>query len=330
MSTQAIAPAPQQSKLLEVMASQQMLDAVSYKNVLLKTVFPQDKQVSMEQLASFCAVAHQYQLNPLTKEIYAFPAKTGGIIPIVSVDGWITIVQRHPQYDGHAFVHEWKDGRIGGELVSITCQIRRKDRQYPIENTEFMDECRRDTEPWRKWPSRMLRHKAFIQCARYAFGLSGIYDEDEAERIIAAEINVTPTAAKIQMPQRLQASSAPVVMQSAPAEVVEISAVVEPEPEPEETVEGEKDGERRVFPGLTDMFVDKTTEEPPLEPAPKGEPVIGRGRAQRIYTILNKHRKHTEEELQKKYLKPLNLAHLSDLPVVLHDEVVAWAEGGHE
>ncbi|MCL6229905.1 recombinase RecT [Bartonella bilalgolemii] len=29
----------------------------------------------------------------------------------------------------------------------------------------------------------MLRHKAVIQCARYAFGFSGIYDEDEAERI---------------------------------------------------------------------------------------------------------------------------------------------------
>ena len=32
----------------------------------------------------------------------------------------------------------------------------------------------------------MLRHKALIQCARYAFGLSGIVDPDEAERIIAA------------------------------------------------------------------------------------------------------------------------------------------------
>ena len=29
----------------------------------------------------------------------------------------------------------------------------------------------------------MLRHKALIQCARVAFGFSGIYDEDEARRI---------------------------------------------------------------------------------------------------------------------------------------------------
>jgi hypothetical protein len=41
----------------------------------------------------------------------------------------------------------------------------------------------RDTEPWKKWPVRMLRWKAYIQCARVTFGLSGIYDSDEAARI---------------------------------------------------------------------------------------------------------------------------------------------------
>ncbi|EIP6782236.1 hypothetical protein LTE40_000211, partial [Escherichia coli] len=29
-----------------------------------------------------------------------------------------------------------------------------------------------------------LRHKAMIQCARLAFGFAGIYDKDEAERIV--------------------------------------------------------------------------------------------------------------------------------------------------
>ncbi|MCO2532685.1 phage recombination protein Bet, partial [Pseudomonas aeruginosa] len=37
---------------------------------------------------------------------------------------------------------------------------------------------------------RMLRHKAMIQCARLAFGFAGIYDQDEAERIV--ERDVTP------------------------------------------------------------------------------------------------------------------------------------------
>jgi hypothetical protein len=37
----------------------------------------------------------------------------------------------------------------------------------------------------------MLRHKAMIQCARLAFGFAGIFDQDEAERIV--ERDITPT-----------------------------------------------------------------------------------------------------------------------------------------
>jgi len=69
-----------------------------------------------------------------------------------------------------------------GNLLSITCRIFRKDRERHIEVTEYMNECRGSSEPWKKWPARMLRHKATIQAARYAFGLSGIIDPDEAER----------------------------------------------------------------------------------------------------------------------------------------------------
>jgi hypothetical protein len=47
-----------------------------------------------------------------------------------------------------------------------------------------MKECKRDVGPWKTHPKRMLRHKALIQCARLAFGFVGIYDQDEAERII--------------------------------------------------------------------------------------------------------------------------------------------------
>jgi RecT family protein len=46
-----------------------------------------------------------------------------------------------------------------------------------------MAECVRATDPWKKWPNRMLRHKAAIQCARYAFGFSGIMEPDEYERM---------------------------------------------------------------------------------------------------------------------------------------------------
>ena len=43
---------------------------------------------------------------------------------------------------------------------------------------------KRNTQPWQSHPTRMLRHKTLIQCARLAFGFAGIFDQDEAERVI--------------------------------------------------------------------------------------------------------------------------------------------------
>ena len=70
---------------------------------------------------------------------------------------------------------------------SCTCIIYRKDRSHPIKVTEWMAECKRGTGPWQSHPRRMLRHKAMIQGARLAFGYGGIYDQDEAERIVEAQ-----------------------------------------------------------------------------------------------------------------------------------------------
>lgn len=131
-------------------------------------------QVSDAQMTALLIVANQYGLNPWTKEIYAFPDKNNGIVPVVGVDGWSRIMNDHPQFDGMDFA-------IDDE--SCTCKIYRKDRSHPIQVTEYMSECKRNVGPWTTHPKRMLRHKAMIQCARLAFGFVGIYDEDEAARI---------------------------------------------------------------------------------------------------------------------------------------------------
>jgi len=130
--------------------------------------------VSNEQMMALLIVADQYGLNPWTKEIYAFPDK-GGIVPVVGVDGWARIINSHPQFDGMAFEQDSE---------SCTCTIYRKDRNHPVSVTEYMSECRRNTAPWASHPRRMLRHKAMIQCGRVAFGFAGIYDPDEADRMV--------------------------------------------------------------------------------------------------------------------------------------------------
>lgn len=135
-------------------------------------------QVSDAQMGALLIVANQYGLNPWTKEIYAFPDKNNGIVPVVGVDGWARIINEHPQFDGMEFEQD---------AESCTCIMYRKDRSRPIKVTEYMAECKRNgIGPWQSHPKRMLRHKAMIQCARLAFGFAGIHDADEAERIVEA------------------------------------------------------------------------------------------------------------------------------------------------
>ncbi|HEY7821921.1 MAG TPA: RecT family recombinase, partial [Acidimicrobiia bacterium] len=159
------------------------MEPAAFEKTLRATVVP--AQVSNEQFAAFLLVAKKYQLDPITKQIYAFPTQGGGIQPIVSIDGWMYLINSHPQFDGMEF-----EDTLGadGKIVSITCQMFRKDRGHPISVTEYMAECYRNTSTWKQWPTRMLRHKAAIQGARYAFGFSGIMEPDEAERMV----DVTP------------------------------------------------------------------------------------------------------------------------------------------
>ena len=139
------------------------------------------------QMTALCVVAQQYGLNPFTRELYAFPDRNNGIVPVVGVDGWARIINEAPQFDGMSF--EQDDDKC-------TCTIYRKDRAHPIAVTEYMTECKRDAQPWRSHPRRMLRHKAMIQCARIAFGFVGIYDQDEAERIVEKPIDGVVVEAK--------------------------------------------------------------------------------------------------------------------------------------
>jgi phage recombination protein Bet len=172
---------PRAKSVTAAMADKFGMDPGPFEQTLRATVFP--SVGTREQFAAFLLVAKEYDLNPLTKEIYAFPGKGGGIVPVVSIDGWVTMINRHPKFDGMDFQDNLDSE---DQLLSIECSIWRSDRSRPIVVTEYLSECYRATDAW-KMKHRMLRHKALIQCARYAFGFSGIYDPDEGERIVEAQ-----------------------------------------------------------------------------------------------------------------------------------------------
>lgn len=182
--------APKRQSLIVKIAQRYSVDPDKMLATLKATAFRQrdNKEITNEQMMALMVVADQYKLNPFTKEIFAFPDKTG-IVPVVGVDGWSRIINENPELDGIEFKYSEATKLHKGKTVHdwIECVIRRKDRSEPIVVREFFDEVVRDlsySSPWDTHPNRMHRHKALIQCARLAFGFAGIYDQDEAERVI--------------------------------------------------------------------------------------------------------------------------------------------------
>lgn len=231
--------AAQQISLLAKIASRYSVEPAKMLATLKATAFKADREVTNEQMMALLIVADQYGLNPWTKEVYAFPDKNNGIVPVVGVDGWSRIINTHPDFDGLEFV----DGPVDSKGMPewIECVIHRKDRNHPIRAREYMGECKRGTGPWQSHPRRMLRHKSLIQCARLAFGYTGIYDQDEAERIVEGEVRVVSSEAVDELNLRIASRQAPEtgtpaadVDQAAGLDAATASSAVEkPEPPPQ-------------------------------------------------------------------------------------------------
>jgi len=197
-----VATLPKRNNLTAKFAERFSVDENEVMDILKSTAFKQREgqpPPTDAQVTALMIVADQYGLNPWTKEIYAYPDKNNGIVPVVGVDGWSRIMNSHPQMDGIDFRYSEATLTHKGKLAYewIECVITRKDRTKPIVVREYFDEVVRTLNfatPWDTHPKRLHRHKSEIQCARVAFGFAGIYDEDEAQRIIEKDITPESTA----------------------------------------------------------------------------------------------------------------------------------------
>jgi phage recombination protein Bet len=226
--------------LIARMASQRRLDAETFYQTVKNTVMPSN--ATKDQLAAFLMVADRYGLDPLLKEIHAFPnCKGDGITPVVSIDGWVNLVNSHPQTNG--FQVTFVEGKEG-KPFSATCTMWRKDRDQPTVITEYYNECYRNTDPWNQMPHRMLRHKAFKEAARLAFGFAGITDEDEARDMMEK------TIATVRVSPDTKDALDYFAAANAPAIVVDDDGVIADEPNP----------------------VSEGSSEPILPPTPPDEP----------------------------------------------------------
>lgn len=179
--------APTKPSAINLMAARMSVEPAKLFETLKSTVF---SKATNEELLALVVVANEYGLNPFLKELYAFPAKGGGIVPIVSVDGWNKMLIRQPDFDGIEF--EFTDDEEGN-VFSCTATIHVKGRAHPTKITEYFAECQRATDPWKTMPRRMLRNRTLCQASRVAFGFSGVKHEEEVTEIEATVISPLPS-----------------------------------------------------------------------------------------------------------------------------------------
>lgn len=177
---------PDQNDILGRSVLRSGLSYDSFVKVLIESAFSRLNFWTQADLERLLVLAERLGLDPLGNEIYAVQtqtddAKKSRIIFAVGVDGWSKIINGHPQFDGMRFI-ESSPG--DDELPQyFECTIFRKDRKIATSVREYLYEVHTNQGAWLTHPRRMLRHKAMIQCARICFGLSGVYDPDEAQRI---------------------------------------------------------------------------------------------------------------------------------------------------
>lgn len=158
----------------------------SFVKVLIQSALSRLSIWTQADLERLLMMAERLQLDPLNNEIYAIETQADSsrkshIVLVVGVDGWSKIINSHPQFDGMRFI----ESEPGDDELPLyfECTIFRKDRKIATSVREYMYEAHTNQGAWLTHPRRMLRHKAMIQCARICFGLGGVYDPDEAQRI---------------------------------------------------------------------------------------------------------------------------------------------------
>ena len=247
METATVAPdkrAEQRRSLVVRLADRYDVDPHDLMHNLKATAFRQRpnrdgvvREPTNEEMFALLIIADKYELDPFTKEIFAYlDPKSGAIIAVVSVDGWIRLINRQPTLRSLAFRYSDETATHAGKTVHVWMEgeIVRSDRDKPITVREYFAEVVREVQfatPWDSHPNRMHRHKTLIQTARVAYGFGGLHDEDEALRILDA--SESPRLAQ-RMPDRIARINAEVTGVPVPPTVI---VPAEAETKPDTTAE---------------------------------------------------------------------------------------------
>ena len=123
-------------------------------------------------VASQLALLHlieRYSLDPLLEEVDLVQYEDQSWQAIITPQGYARLINACPQFKGISYTYSEADENAISSWIE--CAIYRSDRNGPITVREYYAEVKRDSAIWQKMPRRMLRNRAFQQCAKLALGI---------------------------------------------------------------------------------------------------------------------------------------------------------------
>ena len=154
------------------------------------------KGTTPTELAYFFNVAKTSGLNPFLKQIWSYKDHKGNLIIMAGRDGFLNIAQRNPRWNGmtssevysndhfevdviNGIIEHKPNFKERGNLIGAYCYIRPKE----IENGTFEYVNLKDYDKnqfiWNTHKNEMIKKVAEVHALKKAFGISGLYSEEE-------------------------------------------------------------------------------------------------------------------------------------------------------
>ena len=156
------------------------------------------KDTTINEFWLFLNIASKQDLNPFTKEIWCYKDKKGNLIIFASRDGFLKKAQENPKFLGvrsvevresDEFEIDVPNNKITHKVKSLSNKERGaltgayaiafvKDREPVIELATFST-YNKGYNTWKTHPEEMIKKVAETHALKKAFGISGIYAEEE-------------------------------------------------------------------------------------------------------------------------------------------------------
>lgn len=138
---------------------------------LLREKWECEQPFTNEELFPAVSMIARYGLDPLMNEIRCTRERSGRVISVILIDGWVKILNRTPGYDGHEQTIEWDEDH---NPRSCTTTIHSKNRSHPVSYTAYWSEYSIiGGELKESIPIHMLRMFSLRQAARQFAPIGG-------------------------------------------------------------------------------------------------------------------------------------------------------------